>query len=295
MLSYFQEIIKMLNLKYFCFILLYFALINCAPNDVTTHKSEMSSNMELHVVSKTLELLEKGSDLNEIAKKIIEEMDNTYGPTWICKTGINSNFTGVNFNAKERTFIWFSVKDKDFVVYQQSSEIHVISKSTVAHPTTAPTTVPTTVSTTAPTAAPATAPTTVPTTAPTTAPTTVPTIAPTTAPTAVPTTVSTTVPTTVSPTHVTIQTIHTEVTENLTTHSVTTTSSSHVLSRSLCKTEGYFRNPHDCTLYYRCVEVDGLLTLYDYSHQPCASGLVFDEDQRTCVIKEDSKPCHNQP
>jgi hypothetical protein len=256
-LSHFQEIIKMLNLKYFCFIPLYFAILNCAPDNVIIHKSEMSSNMELQVVSETLNLLEKGFDLNAIAKKITDTMDSMYGPTWICKTGVNSNFSEVKSDAKELTFIWFSVQDKDFAIYRQNSEIHVTSKSTVAH-----TTVPTTVSPT-----------------------------------------HTTIQTTVSPTHtttqtipITVQTTHSTITEKLTTiNSVTTASSSHGLDPSLCKTEGYFRNPHDCTLYYRCVKLNDKLTLFDYGHQPCDPGLVFDEDRQSCIKKEDSKPCHNQP
>jgi len=202
--------------------------------------------MELQVVSETLNLLEKGFDLNAIAKKITDTMDSMYGPTWICKTGVNSNFSEVKSDAKELTFIWFSVQDKDFAIYRQNSEIHVTSKSTVAH---------------------------------------------------------TTVPTTVSPTHtttqtipITVQTTHSTITEKLTTiNSVTTASSSHGLDPSLCKTEGYFRNPHDCTLYYRCVKLNDKLTLFDYGHQPCDPGLVFDEDRQSCIKKEDSKPCHNQP
>jgi hypothetical protein len=74
-----------------------------------------------------------------------------------------------------------------------------------------------------------------------------------------------------------------------------TTPSGPVLDPSLCKTEGFFRNPHDCTLYYRCFKEGDHLVLYDYRSKPCPSGLVFDEKTQVCAKKETTAPCNNVP
>ncbi len=74
-----------------------------------------------------------------------------------------------------------------------------------------------------------------------------------------------------------------------------TTPSGPVLDHALCKTEGFFRNPHDCTLYYRCFKEGDHFVLYDYRSKPCNLGLVFDEKTQVCAKKEDTEPCHNVP
>ncbi len=173
----------------------------------------MDTRMELHVISQALALLETESDLNSVAKKVENEMNNKYGTSWICLSGINSNFTGVNFNPKAQTFIWFSFKEKNFVVFQQSIEITVTTKSTTAHST-----------------------------------------------------------------------------ENVTV--IPTTPSSPVLDPALCKAEGYFRNPHNCSIFYICSKEGDRFILREF---PCSLDYVFDEKLQTCAKKEIAEPCHNEP
>lgn len=47
-----------------------------------------------------------------------------------------------------------------------------------------------------------------------------------------------------------------------------------------CKEEGFFVNPDDCSLFYRCVDYDGTLTKFDFQ---CGPGTLFDESLGTCV------------
>jgi hypothetical protein len=47
-----------------------------------------------------------------------------------------------------------------------------------------------------------------------------------------------------------------------------------------CKEEGFFVNPDDCSLFYRCVDNDGMLTKFDFQ---CGPGTLFDESLGTCV------------
>ncbi len=103
-------------------------------------------------------------------------------------------------------------------------------------------------------------------------------------------------PTTLGPTTLG-PTTHGPTTHGPTTHGSTapTTPSGPVLDPALCKTEGFFRNPHDCTLYYRCFKEGDRLVLYDYRSKPCPSGLVFDEETQVCANKETTAPCHNVP
>jgi hypothetical protein len=213
----------MLSLKYFCLIFLQFPIIYCAIDEIKIYENEMYTQMELHVISQALALLETESDLNAVAKKLENEMNSKYGTSWICFTGINSNFTGVNFNPKAQTFIWFSFKEKHFVVFQQSIEITVTTKYTTADSSYS---------------------------------------------------VST-------------------ITETVTV--IPTDQSSHVLDPALCKTEGFFRNPHNCSLYYRCFKEGDRLILYDFRSKPCNFDLVFDEKTQVCAAKENTEPCHNKP
>jgi hypothetical protein len=53
--------------------------------------------------------------MNLIAKKLSNEMGLMYGKSWTC-------FTGINFNSQENTFIWFSYREKHFIVFKQAIE-----------------------------------------------------------------------------------------------------------------------------------------------------------------------------
>ena len=62
-----------------------------------------------------------------------------------------------------------------------------------------------------------------------------------------------------------------------------------------CTTEGFFRNPTDCTKFYRCVDLwqNGReLTIYNFD---CPQGTVFDEAVSVCNWPQAAAPCDNAP
>lgn len=68
------------------------------------------------------------------------------------------------------------------------------------------------------------------------------------------------------------------------------------LPNKLCKKSGFFRNPYDCTLYYRCVpKGKGRFDLVDYRAYPCKDGLIFDEKEEVCAHPEDTEKCVEKP
>jgi len=85
----------------------------------------MDTLMEQHVIAEALIITETETDLNIAAKKLSNEMNIKFGKGWNCFTGININFSGVNVDSKENTFIWFSFKEKHFIVYKQIAETTV--------------------------------------------------------------------------------------------------------------------------------------------------------------------------
>jgi len=63
----------------------------------------------------------------------------------------------------------------------------------------------------------------------------------------------------------------------------------------ICQKEGHFRNPFDCTRFYRChVDETGKMRVYDYSRYPCSSGMVFDEIEEVCLPASQSAKCNNK-
>ncbi|KFM79162.1 putative chitinase 3, partial [Stegodyphus mimosarum] len=72
----------------------------------------------------------------------------------------------------------------------------------------------------------------------------------------------------------------------------TTASSGSTSSSGECIEEGFFRNPDDCSKYYRCIdEGDGTLTREDFA---CEEDEVFDEEMRYCNKKDLAPPCEDQ-
>ena len=62
-----------------------------------------------------------------------------------------------------------------------------------------------------------------------------------------------------------------------------------------CTAEGFFRNPTDCTKFYRCVDQwqNGReLTIF---HFDCPQGTVFDEAVSVCNWPQAAAPCDNGP
>ncbi|XP_055346364.1 uncharacterized protein LOC129593893 [Paramacrobiotus metropolitanus] len=55
-----------------------------------------------------------------------------------------------------------------------------------------------------------------------------------------------------------------------------------------CPAEGFFRNPQDCTKFYRCVNMLGSWTVW---HFFCPAGLVFDPNHAVCNWVSMSPPC----
>jgi hypothetical protein len=74
--------------------------------------------MEQHVIAETLLILETEKDMKPVAKKVSNEMNQKFGKSWICLTGINTNFSEINIDSKENTLIWVSFKDKNFLVFK---------------------------------------------------------------------------------------------------------------------------------------------------------------------------------
>ncbi|XP_076309651.1 uncharacterized protein LOC143224971 [Tachypleus tridentatus] len=60
----------------------------------------------------------------------------------------------------------------------------------------------------------------------------------------------------------------------------------------LCPEAGFFRNPHDCHKFYRCVDLggnDGHFNIFEFD---CPDGLVFDERESICNWPDNSPPCN---
>ncbi|XP_015913629.2 mucin-22 [Parasteatoda tepidariorum] len=78
-------------------------------------------------------------------------------------------------------------------------------------------------------------------------------------------------------------------TSTSTTSSGGSTTSSESGTPGECTEEGFFRDPNDCSKYYRCLdEGDGRFTREDFS---CAEDEIFDEEMRYCNRKDLAPPC----
>ena len=60
---------------------------------------------------------------------------------------------------------------------------------------------------------------------------------------------------------------------------------------SFCISPGFFRNPTDCTRFYRCVDQRRTLGSFQIFHFSCPSGTVFDEITKICNFPFRSAPC----
>ncbi|XP_067143056.1 dentin sialophosphoprotein-like isoform X2 [Centruroides vittatus] len=57
-----------------------------------------------------------------------------------------------------------------------------------------------------------------------------------------------------------------------------------------CKKSGYFRNPKNCSKFYRCVDHSGDGKAFKIYHFDCPSGLVFDEVLSVCNWPDQAQP-----
>ncbi len=55
-------------------------------------------------------------------------MNDKFGKSQNCFAGINSSFGGICVESKENSFIWFSIKEKHFVIIEQEIEIKTIDR-----------------------------------------------------------------------------------------------------------------------------------------------------------------------
>jgi hypothetical protein len=92
----------------------------CFNDEIKIFKNEMTLEMEQHVIAEALLITKHESDLNTIAKKLSNEMNKEFGGKWSCFTGINTTFAGFNIESEKNTFIWFSFREKHFVVFKQA-------------------------------------------------------------------------------------------------------------------------------------------------------------------------------
>jgi hypothetical protein len=115
----------MFNSKVLGLIFLKFLFAFCINEEVIIHKNDMSVQMQQYVIAQTKHIIESETDLNIAAKQLSHAMNDKYGKNWNCFAGINSSFDGINVESKEDSFIWFSIKEKNFVVLKQVVEIKI--------------------------------------------------------------------------------------------------------------------------------------------------------------------------
>jgi hypothetical protein len=82
----------------------------------------MNPEMKDYVIEQALVASENEIDMNNVSRKITNEMNQKYGKSWNCFTGINTSFDGINIESKEKTFIWFTNKDRNFIVFKSLSD-----------------------------------------------------------------------------------------------------------------------------------------------------------------------------
>ena len=58
-----------------------------------------------------------------------------------------------------------------------------------------------------------------------------------------------------------------------------------------CTRQGYFRNPEDCSQFYRCVKFNQYENDYTIFEYACPAGLVFDDRWEVCVWPSQASPC----
>ncbi|KAA0202919.1 hypothetical protein HAZT_HAZT010841 [Hyalella azteca] len=58
-----------------------------------------------------------------------------------------------------------------------------------------------------------------------------------------------------------------------------------------CTRQGYYRNPKDCSQFYRCVKFDQYIDDYTVFEYGCPSGLVFDDRWEVCAWPSTAPPC----
>ncbi len=166
----------------------------------------MTEKMTIHVIAQTFALLDTETNFNIIAKNLKNDLNEKFGKCWICYTGINSNFSGINFNPEEKTFIWFSFSGKHFVFFKENIETST-------------------------------------------------------------------------------QTIKAETTKQLNIPK---------LNPHICKSQGVFKNPYNCSYSYLCIRVEGRFELYEARDNPYPPGLIFDETHGKCAKPESTEPCHKK-
>lgn len=57
----------------------------------------------------------------------------------------------------------------------------------------------------------------------------------------------------------------------------------------LCEKEGFLRDEHDCTVFYRCVDFNGKYEMFAYN---CPPDLVFNTVSEVCDHKTNVKECN---
>ena len=58
-----------------------------------------------------------------------------------------------------------------------------------------------------------------------------------------------------------------------------------------CTRQGYYRNPEDCSQFYRCVKFNQYENDYTIFEYACPNGLVFDDRWEVCVWPSQATPC----
>ncbi len=92
------------------------------PLLVVVHKNEMSLQMEHFVITKALLITGTETNLNIVAKNISNEMNNKFGKSWNCITGVNTSFAAIHLESEKKTLIWFSLNENHFIIFKQFTD-----------------------------------------------------------------------------------------------------------------------------------------------------------------------------
>jgi hypothetical protein len=80
-------------------LLLKISLILCDIKDVQLKKHTIDEVMKEHIIASTLAYLEVDSDLNNVSRRVTNNLNAKYGGSWICLIG--NNLGDVHFEYEE--------------------------------------------------------------------------------------------------------------------------------------------------------------------------------------------------
>lgn len=92
------------------------SLILCDIKDVQIKKGSINEVMKEHIMSATLAYFEVDSDLNNVSRRVTNNLNAKYGGSWICLIG--KNLGDVHFEYEEDFHLWFQHNSIQFMVFK---------------------------------------------------------------------------------------------------------------------------------------------------------------------------------